>query len=318
MAKYEGKRTRFSRDGISKSAEKTRNIIPGEKIRAGLGSFFHGLRDRFALRDSVAQKLSGLKKIKDRIMLTRVTLPVPGKGGKFAMPASSISDMADRAVGMAVSLFNKIRRSRAALIGIAAGIVIAFIIILIDDFTRVRSLSGFHPGATTKIYDKNGVIISEIFSQKRDVVPLKKIPRNLINAFIAIEDNEFYEHWGVNPKGIVRAFFINLFSGRIRQGGSTITQQLAKILLTTRERSLYRKIKDAIIAVMIEFTYSKDEIMSLYLNQLFLGHGTWGIEAAARYYFDRHVWELGLGECSLLASLTSAPNQYSPLSIAAE
>ena len=313
MAKYEGKRTRFSRDGISKSGEKTIHVVPVDKIRAGLGDFFHGLKNKFAMKDSLAHKFDKFKKISDKIKLPRIKLPVPGKGGRFPLPVSTISDMADRSVGLAVSLFDKIRRSRAALIGIAAGIVIAFIIILIVDFNRVQALANFHPSATTKIYDKNDILISEIFSQKRDVVPLKKIPRNLINAFIAIEDNEFYDHWGVNPKGIVRAFFINIFSGRIKQGGSTITQQLAKLLLTTRERSYYRKIKEAFIAVMIEFTYSKDEIMGLYLNQIFLGHGTWGIEAASRYYFDKHVWELGLGECSLLASLTSAPNQFSPI-----
>lgn len=320
MAKYEGKKTRFSKDGISKTKkgiskieEKTRAALPIEKIRKGFGAFFHGVKEKFPAKDSVARKLSGLKRITSKIKLPGIKLPSPGRGGSFPLPASSIPEMADRAVGFALSLFDRIRRSRAALIGIGAGILIAFIIILIVDFTRVQSLASFKPNATTKIYDKNGVIISEIFSQKRDVVPLKKIPRNLVNAFIAIEDNEFYDHWGVNPKGIVRAFFINLFSGRIKQGGSTITQQLAKILLTTRERSLYRKIKEAFIAVMIEFTYSKDEIMSLYLNQLFLGHGTWGIETAARYYFDKHVWELNLGECSLLASLTSAPNQFSPI-----
>ena len=144
-------------------------------------------------------------------------------------------------------------------------------------------------------------------------MPLKKIPENLIHAFVAIEDNEFYDHIGVNPKGIVRAFFINIFSGKIKQGGSTITQQLAKILLTSRKRSIYRKIKEAFISIMIEFSYTKDEIISLYLNQIFLGHGTYGVESAAQLYFEKHVWELNLAECAILATLPSAPNLLTPI-----
>jgi penicillin-binding protein 1A len=130
---------------------------------------------------------------------------------------------------------------------------------------------------------------------------------------VAIEDNEFYDHWGVNPKGIVRAFFVNLFSGSIKQGGSTITQQLAKILLTSRERNIYRKIKEAFIALMIESKFTKEQILNLYLNQIFLGHGAYGVQAAAKLYFQKDVWDLNLAECALLATLPSAPNLYSPI-----
>jgi penicillin-binding protein 1A len=202
---------------------------------------------------------------------------------------------------------------RVVIFGVLAGIAIAFLFILISDFYRVRSLATFQPSITTKIYDKNGRLISELFREKREVVKLKRIPGDLVNAFIAIEDNEFYEHIGINMKGIVRAFFINVFSGRIRQGGSTITQQLAKILLTSRERNIYRKIKEAFIALMIEMFYSKQEILELYLNEIFLGHGTYGIESASRFYFDKHVWQLNLAECALLATLPSAPNRLSPI-----
>ncbi|MCX7678195.1 MAG: PBP1A family penicillin-binding protein [Spirochaetes bacterium] len=197
--------------------------------------------------------------------------------------------------------------------GIVVGLFIAFAIIIFTDFLKVKNLATYTPSVTTKIYDKNGELAAELFRQKREIVEYKKIPRQLIQAFIAIEDNEFYEHFGINIKGIVRAFFINIFSGRIRQGGSTITQQLAKILLTSGERSVYRKIKEAIIALMMEFYYSKDEIMSLYLNQIFMGHGAYGVESAARFYFQKHVWELNLAECSLLAAIVSAPNRYSPI-----
>ncbi|MEW6527549.1 MAG: PBP1A family penicillin-binding protein [Spirochaetota bacterium] len=202
---------------------------------------------------------------------------------------------------------------RPIIIGIIAGAIIAFIVILVIDFYKVRALAHYTPYQTTKIYDKNNVLVAEFFREKREVVPLKKIPPYVMQAFIAMEDNEFYEHFGINPKGIVRAFFVNLVSGRVKQGGSTITQQLAKILLTSGERSLYRKVKEAFISLMIELFYTKDEIMEMYLNQIFLGHGTYGVESAAKFYFGKHVWELNLAECSLLATLPSAPNVLSPL-----
>jgi len=243
---------------------------------------------------------------------TRLRTPGSGSGssGGFSIGNSGsfsrIRDMFDR--------FGLTSRSgRTIIAGIIAGIIIAFIVIVVIDFYRVKGLANFQPNITTKIYDKNNVLVSELFRQKREVVPFDKIPKHLIHAFIAIEDNEFYDHYGINIKGIVRAFFINVFSGRIRQGGSTITQQLSKILLTERERSIYRKIKEAFIALMMEMSYSKDQILSFYLNQIFLGHGAYGVESASRFYFQKHVWELDLAECALLASLPSAPNRLSPI-----
>lgn len=202
---------------------------------------------------------------------------------------------------------------RPIIIGLVAGAIIAFFVILVIDFYKVRALAHYTPYQTTKIYDKNNVLVAEFFKEKREIVPLKKIPPHLVKAFIATEDNEFYEHWGINPKGIVRAFFVNLVSGRVKQGGSTITQQLAKILLTSGERSIFRKVKEAFISLMIEIFYTKDEIMEMYLNQIFLGHGAYGVESAAKFYFGKHVWDLNLAECSLLATLPSAPNVLSPI-----
>ncbi|MBN1499727.1 MAG: PBP1A family penicillin-binding protein [Spirochaetes bacterium] len=202
-------------------------------------------------------------------------------------------------------------------VGIFAGlfitIIIIFSLLLWSDFKKVQALAEFRPNTTTKIYDKNGILISELFTQKREVVPFEKLPKELINAFIAMEDNEFYEHIGVSPTGIARAFFVNILAGGVRQGGSTITQQLSKILLTSRERSLTRKIKEAFIALMMDATYSKDEILTMYLNQIFLGHGTYGVESASQLYFGKHVKDLNLAECSLLATLPSAPNLLSPI-----
>ena len=210
-------------------------------------------------------------------------------------------------------IYSLIMDNKKTAIGIIAGIAMVFVIILIVDFNRVQSLANHQPDIATKIYDKNNILISELFTEKRDIVPFDHIPKNLTNAFIASEDNEFYDHWGVSPKGIVRAFFVNIFAGGIKQGGSTITQQLAKILLTSGKRSLYRKAKEACIALMIEFKYSKDEILNLYLNQIFLGHGAYGVESASKIYFQKNVRDLNLAQCALLATLPSAPNLLSPI-----
>ncbi|MBN2403098.1 MAG: PBP1A family penicillin-binding protein [Spirochaetes bacterium] len=212
---------------------------------------------------------------------------------------------------------NKILIYKSILIGISFGLVITLIIFcistIITNYKKVIALADFQPNITTNIYDKNGLLVSELFRHKREVVPLSKMPPVLIDAFIALEDNEFYDHYGLNIKGIVRAFFINVFSGRIKQGGSTITMQLAKILLTTADKSYLRKIKDIIIALMIEVAYSKNEILELYLNQIFLGHGVYGVESASSLYFSKHVWQINLAEAALLASLPSAPNKLSPI-----
>ncbi len=320
MAKYQGKSTRLSKTGMDNAAPAHPPV--SEKVKDAVAPAIARLRGGMAATIGLAAAL--FAKIKEKIprkaldktskLLNSVQVK---KAKRYAMSAYSLTGVVDRAVvtiiDLARSFFAALRRSPALAAGIAAGVILAFGIILAVDFSRVQSLATFQPSATTKIYDRNGVLVSELFAQKRDVVPLKKIPKDLASAIIAMEDNEFYDHWGVNPKGIVRAFFINIFSGRIRQGGSTITQQLAKVLLTSQERSYYRKIKEACIAVMMEFTYSKDEILSLYLNQIFLGHGSYGVEAAARLYFDKHVWQLNLAECALLATLPSAPNQFSPI-----
>ncbi|HEY1407035.1 MAG TPA: PBP1A family penicillin-binding protein [Spirochaetota bacterium] len=196
---------------------------------------------------------------------------------------------------------------------IAAALIIGFIIMLGVDYYNVRQLAEFQPNVTTQIYDKNKVLVSELFWQKRDVVPYSNMPPDLVHAFIAMEDNDFYDHFGINPKGIVRAFFVNIASGRLRQGGSTITQQLAKILLTNQKRNLFRKAKEACIAVMIDATYSKNKIMEMYLNQIFLGHSAYGVETASKFYFKKHVKDLNTAECALLASLPSSPQTLSPI-----
>ncbi|MBN2080482.1 MAG: PBP1A family penicillin-binding protein [Spirochaetes bacterium] len=319
MTRYKGKKTRFSPGGLKTGSTSTPAPL---SEKAGIGRRIGEAVKRLgegasALTSRVRDLLpKALPRIGDAVKPDRALL-TGGGSRRFAMPGDfrpgGIAGAAAWVIDRASSLINALLRSPAAMIGIGTGLLLAFGIILAMDFGRVQSLAHFQPNMTTKIFDRHGVLVSELFSQKREVVPYRKIPANLVNAFIAMEDNEFYDHWGINPKGITRAFFINIFSGRIRQGGSTITQQLAKVLLTSGRRNIYRKVKEAFIAVMMEFTYSKDEIMGLYLNQIFMGHGTYGVEAAAMLYFEKHVWQLDLAECALLATLPAAPNQYSPI-----
>ena len=176
----------------------------------------------------------------------------------------------------------------------------------------VRSLEDYKPKTISYVFDRHGEVVAEFFDERRIVITLDRIPKDLIHAFIAAEDSHFFQHKGIDYQGILRAMFKNIEAGRIVQGGSTITQQVARSLLLSRRRTWARKIREAILAYRIEKNLSKDEILTLYLNQLYLGDGAYGVEAAAQNYFGKHVWELTLGECALLASLPRAPALYSP------
>ncbi len=196
-------------------------------------------------------------------------------------------------------------------IGILSGVL--FISKLIDELPSISNLENFKLNVVTKIYDKDGNIISELFIEQRVLVPLKDIPADLQNAFIAIEDNEFYEHWGISTKGILRAFVINFIKGKVSQGGSTITQQLAKRIFLTSERTITRKIKEMLITIQLEREYTKEEILQLYINQIYFGAGGYGAESACKIYFGKSVKDINLAESALIAGLPKAPNYYSPL-----
>jgi len=183
---------------------------------------------------------------------------------------------------------------------------------LVDDLPKITSLKDYHPSIITTVYSDDNRKIAEFYKERRIVVPLSKIPVQLQQAFIAAEDARFYKHRGIDFFSIVRAFIKNLEAGTIVQGGSTITQQVTKSFLLTPERSYERKIKEAILAYRIDKTFSKEEILYLYLNQIYLGHGAYGVEAAAENYFGKSVSELNLAECAILAGLPQAPSRYSP------
>jgi len=168
---------------------------------------------------------------------------------------------------------------------------------------------------TSKLYDINGKLITEFFQENRTPIELSQIPNDLINAFISIEDSNFYQHYGISIRGIIRAMFENIKeSGRIfqGQGGSTITQQLAVNTFLTREETVSRKIQDALLALQIERTFTKNEILEMYLNLIYFGHGAYGIVAAAELYFDKPTSELSLAESALIAGIPRRPYYYSP------
>jgi penicillin-binding protein 1A len=180
------------------------------------------------------------------------------------------------------------------------------------DLPDVRKLKNHQPSTITQIYSDKDEKIAEFYIEKRIIVSLENIPLALKQATLAVEDSNFYYHFGIDPKAIFRAFITNLKAGYVVEGGSTITQQLTKTIFLSREKTLPRKIKEAILAVRLELIFSKDEILEMYLNQIYYGHGTYGVEAAARTYFGKTVKDLTIAECAMIASLPKAPNNYSP------
>ncbi|MGE4342945.1 MAG: penicillin-binding protein 1A [Geoalkalibacter sp.] len=177
---------------------------------------------------------------------------------------------------------------------------------------KVDTLSDYRPPIITRVYSSNGEIIAEYFKERRIVVPVERMPQQLIQSFVAAEDANFFEHEGIDLPSIARAALKNLRAGGIVQGGSTITQQVAKSLLLTPERKFSRKFKEAILAWRMEQRLSKEGILYLYLNQIYLGHGAYGVQAAAENYYNKNVEDLTLAECAMLAGLPQAPSRYSP------
>ena len=157
------------------------------------------------------------------------------------------------------------------------------------DLPKIEKLQDYKPKMASRIYSKDGILLAEIGAEKREVVAIKDIPKRVVDAFLSAEDDKFFEHKGVDYFGLARAMLANFKAGRVVQGGSTITQQVAKSLLLTSERSITRKVKDFILAQRIEEKLNKEEILHLYLNQVYLGNGYYGVKAAARGYFNKEL-----------------------------
>lgn len=196
----------------------------------------------------------------------------------------------------------------ACLGGIGFGVIVTYL----GEIPLVSDLKAYKPSLSTKIYDCHGQLITELFSEKRTLISLDDVPDNMKNAIIAIEDNNFYHHFGVDFGGVIRSAITNILHGSYSQGFSTITMQLPRNMFLTREKTIERKIKEILLAFQIERTYTKREILEMYLNQIYLGSGAYGIEAAARKYFGKHAKDLNLPEAALIAGLPKAPNGYNP------
>ncbi|MDR3243830.1 MAG: transglycosylase domain-containing protein, partial [Elusimicrobiota bacterium] len=183
---------------------------------------------------------------------------------------------------------------------------------LLVDLPSMSQLENYTPSLSAKIYDRNNNLISEFYTERRAYVTIDQIPNDLKNAFIAIEDNDFYEHWGVSVRGIMRAVSRIITRARIAEGGSTITQQLARTMFLTFEKTVSRKLKELLLTVQLESIYSKDEIMQFYINQIYFGSGAYGVQAASFTYFNKTVQNLNIAECAALAAIPKSPNYYNP------
>jgi len=188
-----------------------------------------------------------------------------------------------------------------------------YIIKLIAELPSEEELKNFSPVLSTKIFDRNNELITELFTEKRTWIEFKDIPDNIKLAVLSIEDHTFYHHWGINPKRILKAAIENILRRKFVAGGSTITQQLAKISFLTQKRSIKRKLKEFFLAIKLEHNLSKNEILEMYLNQVYFGRGAYGIQQAAKIYFSKNVSELTLAESAMLAGLIRSPAYYSPI-----
>ena len=199
--------------------------------------------------------------------------------------------------------------------GLSSSLALAlYLFVIYKDLPRTYSLDDYHPPLITFVYDRNNRLIGEFFKERRVLTPFEDFPKHLIQAFISAEDGRFFEHKGVNYRAIFRAFLANIKAGKKVQGGSTITQQVARSLLLSRKKTYTRKLQEVILASRMESHLSKEDILYLYLNQIYLGHGAYGVGMASRIYFKKEVKDLSLEESALLAGLPQAPSRFSPIS----
>ena len=203
---------------------------------------------------------------------------------------------------------------------ISFSLILTLIILVIlwnfsNNIPDYKFLKNYKPPVSSKVYSGNGELVADFSKEKRIFVPYSSIPKNVINAFLSAEDKNFFSHPGVDAKGVLRAIINNIkniLSSRRLEGASTITQQVAKNFLLTNEVSLNRKIKEAILAFRIERALTKERILELYLNQIYLGSGAYGVAAASLEYFDKSIKDLDYAEAALLAALPKAPSRYNP------
>ena len=183
---------------------------------------------------------------------------------------------------------------------------------IVSGIPPVYELEEYSPSLTTKVFDKNNNLIYEFSVEKRQLVPLDEIPVDIQNAVIAMEDRNFFKHAGFSLKGILRALINDLLIGKAAQGGSTVTQQLSRGVFLTKEKKIIRKIREIFLSVQIERAFSKQEILQMYLNEIYLGEGAYGVKAAAKKYFNKDLSELTLGESAMMVGVIPLPSRYNP------
>lgn len=205
---------------------------------------------------------------------------------------------------------------KIAAVAFVAGLLLIALLFFIFSFglPTVESLKDYKPSPGTIILAEDGRVLGQIKTEKGIHVPLHRIPAPMVNAILATEDPRFFQHKGLDYRGILRAAFKDIISIRIKQGGSTITQQLAKVVFLSPERSIARKIREVILARRIEKELTKEEILELYLNKIYFGHGAYGVQMASKTYFGKNIWEINQAEAALIAGLPKAPMVYSPYS----
>ncbi len=200
-------------------------------------------------------------------------------------------------------------------LGVGVGVIVGMSAYktLTEGLPQLDELENYDSSLVTRVYDRHGELIADFFIEKRLLIDLAEVPLFIRQATIAVEDARFYSHGGFDTRGILRAMWVNFRAGEVREGASTITQQVARTLFLNRERTMRRKLREIILAARIERRFSKDEILRMYLNQVFYGHNAYGVEAAAQIYFGKATKALTLGEGLLIVGLTQSPNAYSPL-----
>src|SRR5690348_15302790 len=188
-------------------------------------------------------------------------------------------------------------------LSIALGATAGVLFVYNSDLPQVDQLEDYRPSLITEVYADDGQVIGSFALERRIQIKWEDIPQVLRDAIVSVEDQNFYEHWGIDFYGIARAGIKNLMAGRIVEGGSTLTQQLSKNLFLTPERSARRKIQEAMLAIQIERNYTKQQILTLYCNLNFMGHGQYGLGAAAEYYFGKKLKDVNIEEAALLAAM---------------
>ena len=199
------------------------------------------------------------------------------------------------------------------IMGVGSGALIGAFLGLTHDLPQIRSLSDFKPSSVTRILADDGSLLAEMYIENRVPVSINDMPPELLDAIITTEDRKFFSHSGIDVKGILRAAVRDIMAGEFVEGASTITQQLAKTLFLTSQKTLFRKMQEAVLAFQIERRYTKNEILELYLNQIYLGSGAYGVSSAANIFFGKPLSDLSLAECALIAAMPRAPSRYSPL-----